>query len=482
MRDNTTIIKLLLVDDDEDDFLLTKDYLSDIETQQFEIDWAFSFDNAVEKIKNKQYDLCFFDFLLGSKTGLDLLKAGTDHGLKAPVILLTGKGDKRIDVEAMSLGAFDYLVKSDLDADKLERCIRYALERANTLSTLRESERKYRNIFDQTKEAIFTARLDGTFNYFTPSTAELFGYTEEELYRLKSYSVFVHAADRRQFINKLESEGEISDFEVLLETKFGEKKQCSIHCNRQLDSDGNPYYLGIIHDITARKKDERDSLLYQKMAATGRLVRTLAHEVRNPLTNINLSIEQMEVDFEEDAEDAKFFIDIIRRNSQRINDLISELLNTSRPSEVTFSRYTLQEILDSTIEQAIDRINLKNIQLITDYSSDIWIDVDKAKIQIALLNIIINAVEAMKEGEGILIIKATQRSKFAIVTIEDNGVGISQEHIDRLFEPYFTSKNNGIGLGLAATLNIIQSHKARVEVDSELEKGTKFTITFTQVS
>lgn len=473
-------IKLLLVDDDEDDFLLTSDYLKDIEGQQFDIDWAFSFDNAIEKIKKKQYDLCFFDFLLGSKTGIDLLRAGIEHGLKSPVILLTGKGDQRIDVEAMTLGAFDYLVKSELDSEKLERCIRYSLERASTLSTLRESERKYRNIFDQTKEAIFTARLDGTFNYFTPSTAELFGYTEEELYRLKSYSVFVRADDRRQFITQLESQGEISDFEVLLETKFGEKKQCSIHCNRQLDSDGNPYYLGIIHDITARKKEERDSLLFQKMAATGRLVRTLAHEVRNPLTNINLSIEQMEVDFED--EDAKFFIDIIRRNSQRINDLITELLNTSRPSEVTFSRYNLQEILESTVEQAIDRINLKNIKLLCDYPTDIWIDVDKTKIQIALLNIIINAVEAMNEGEGILKIHAIQRNKFAIVTIEDNGVGISQEHIERLFEPYFTSKNNGIGLGLAATLNIIQSHKARVEVESEVGQGTKFIISFTLAS
>ncbi|MBB6001993.1 hybrid sensor histidine kinase/response regulator [Arcicella rosea] len=478
MRDST--IKLLLVDDDEDDFLLTSDYLKDIEGQKFDIDWAFSFDNAIEKIKKKQYDLCFFDFLLGSKTGIDLLRVGIEHGLKSPVILLTGKGDQRIDVEAMTLGAYDYLVKSELDSEKLERCIRYALERASTLSTLRESERKYRNIFDQTKEAIFTARLDGTFNYFTPSTAELFGYTEEELYQLKSYSVFVRAHDRRQYINQLEADGEISDFEVLLETKFGEKKQCSIHCNRQLDSDGVPYYLGIIHDITARKKEERDALLFQKMAAAGRLVRTLAHEVRNPLTNINLSIEQMEVDFED--EDAKFFIDIIRRNSQRINDLITELLNTSRPSEVTFSRYTLKEILDSTIEQAIDRINLKNIKLSCNYAADIWIDVDKAKIQIALLNIIINAVEAMTEGEGILKIYATQRSKSVVITIEDNGIGISHEHLERLFEPYFTSKNNGIGLGLAATLNIIQSHKARVEVESEVGKGTKFIISFTMVS
>jgi two-component system sporulation sensor kinase C len=232
----------------------------------------------------------------------------------------------------------------------------------------------------------------------------------------------------------------------------------------------------LIQDITTRKKEERDNLLFEKMAATGRLVRTLAHEVRNPLTNINLSLDQMGEDFEE--EDAKFFLDIIRRNSQRINDLITELLNTSRPSEVIFSRLNLREVLESTIELAIDRINLKGITLIQNFSDDIVLDLDKSKISIAFLNIIINAVEAMQEGKGILTIDTTLNSKNAIVTIKDNGIGISQEHISRLFEPYFTSKNNGIGLGLAATLNIIQSHKARVEVDSEMGKSTTFIITF----
>jgi signal transduction histidine kinase len=181
-------------------------------------------------------------------------------------------------------------------------------------------------------------------------------------------------------------------------------------------------------------------------------------------------------DFED--EDAKFFLDIIRRNSQRINDLITELLNTSRPSEVVFSRHNLTDVLESTIEQAIDRINLKGITLLKNFTPDIWLELDKSKIQIAFLNIIINAVEAMKEGEGVLQITTSVMNKSALVVIKDNGVGISQEHIGRLFEPYFTSKNNGIGLGLAATLNIIQSHKARVEVESDLGKSTTFVITF----
>jgi signal transduction histidine kinase len=302
------------------------------------------------------------------------------------------------------------------------------------------------------------------------------GYDEKELYTQKIYTLFVKSEYREKLFTTLEEKGEISNYEVFLNTKSGEKKQCLIHCNRQLDGEGLPYYLGIIQDITTRKKEERDFLLFEKMAATGRLVRTLAHEVRNPLTNINLSLDQMGEDFND--EDSKFFLDIIRRNSQRINDLITELLNTSRPSEVVFSRLDLQEVLESTIELAIDRINLKGITLIKKFTKDIVVDLDKSKIQIAFLNIIINAVEAMKEGQGILTIKTFLTSKNAVLTIRDNGIGISQEHIGRLFEPYFTSKNNGIGLGLAATLNIIQSHKARVEVESEMGKCTTFIITF----
>lgn len=469
-------IKLLLVDDDEDDFYLTSDYLNDIVGQSFEIDWAYSFDNALEKLRQKTYDLCFFDFLLGVKTGLDLLKVAVKEGLKAPVILLTGKGDQKIDIQAMTLGAYDYLVKSELDSEKLERCIRYSLDRANTLATLRESEKKYRNIFDKTKESIFATQMDGTFRYFTPSTVELLGYEESELYHHTLYALLAKSEDREKISAILEKEGEVSNYEVFLNTKLGERKQCLIHCNRQLDGEGNPYYLGIIQDITTRKKEERDFLLYEKMAATGRLVRTLAHEVRNPLTNINLSLDQMREDFQD--EDSKFFLDIIRRNSQRINDLITELLNTSRPSEVVFSRLDLQEVLESTIELAIDRINLKGITLVRNFSSGIVLDLDKSKIQIAFLNIIINAVEAMEEGKGILTISTFLNNKNAVLTIKDNGIGISQEHISRLFEPYFTSKNNGIGLGLAATLNIIQSHKARVEVESEIGKCTTFIITF----
>jgi signal transduction histidine kinase len=103
---------------------------------------------------------------------------------------------------------------------------------------------------------------------------------------------------------------------------------------------------------------------------------------------------------------------------------------------------------------------------------------DKEKTKIAFLNIIVNAIEAMDKNNGELTITILSSADFHQVQIKDNGCGMSTENTTRLFEPYFTTKRNGMGLGLAATLAIFQSHKAEIEVSSKLNEGTTFTITF----
>jgi signal transduction histidine kinase len=109
-----------------------------------------------------------------------------------------------------------------------------------------------------------------------------------------------------------------------------------------------------------------------------------------------------------------------------------------------------------------------------------FIRADKEKLKIALLNIIINAIEAIDNTKGELTISLVQNEESYSLDISDNGCGIPQENLSKLFEPYFTSKRNGIGLGLASTLNIIQAHNASIEVKSKVGAGTTFIITFNQ--
>lgn len=216
----------------------------------------------------------------------------------------------------------------------------------------------------------------------------------------------------------------------------------------------------------------------EKFAATGRIARTIAHEIRNPLTNINLAIEQIKTDLPQETDDLNLLFDMVTRNSNRINQLITDLLNSTKFSELDYNTVSLCSIMDEALELAKDRIVLNNMQLERDYINKVCsVSADAEKLRIAFLNIIVNAIEAMENGKGILRIGIKQQQEKYIITIADNGTGMDHEALGHVFEPYFTSKSKGTGLGLTNTQNIILNHKGNIMVESELQKGTIFSIT-----
>jgi len=472
-------VNILIIDDDEDDFFITSEYLRQIQEYDLKIDWCYRFNDAVQRLQERGYDMYFVDYRLGAKTGLDFLKEAVRLGREEPIVLLTGKGNKDLDIEALQMGATDYLVKTELTTDKLERCIRYSLERTAYLKALRANEKKYRNIFELSKDAVFTADRQLIFKDMNLATSILLGYEKEELIGKSVYSLVADDLDKKILERLITDEGEVNDIELEFVTKSEEKKTCIFSVTATADG-SDAYYQGLIHDITNLKRAEKANLMIEKLGATGRLVRTLAHEVRNPLNNINMSVEQLMQTVEEaPADDSPVFLDIIQRNSKRIGDIITELLDTSRPTELVFEKCTLQTIMDESISEAIDRITLQHVNMQIRYHNDpCFIMANKEKLKIAFLNIIINAVEAVESHTGEIGISVDSVKDAHVVTIRDNGCGIPEENISRLFEPYFTSKRNGMGLGLAATLNILQSHKATVDVTSILKQGTTFIITF----
>ena len=417
------------------------------------------------------------DYLLGAKNGLDLLKEAIHNQCEEPIILLTGKGNQEIDIEAMQAGAIDYLVKSELNVEKLERSIRYALERSASIKALKINERKFRNIFEKSRDAVFLADENLVFREVNPAVSELFSYTKKQLCALSLLDLLFNPSDRLKLKDTLANIGEIEDKEIEFQTASGEKRIGILSLSREAHAVDQNHFQGIIHDITNLKKAERATLQAEKLSATGRLVQTLAHEVRNPLNNINLSVEGLVPAMQDDEN--KTYLDIIIRNSHRINDLISELLNSSRPADIIMVKTVLQKVIDQSLSAAMDRIKLKKIQLQLSFPQEpAYIMSDAQKLGIAFLNIIINAIEAMSPESGKLRIAIDSEGETFKVSITDNGSGISEENLSRLFEPYFTSKKEGLGLGLAATLNIIQSHKASVEVQSKPGQGTNFVLTF----
>ena len=471
------ILNILIVEDDEDDFLLINDYIKELPAWKCEVKWIYRYDEALDELCKNNYTICFSDYRLGAKNGIDLIRDIQSRSCNTHVILLTGRGNYEIDIEATKAGAFDYLIKADLDVDKLERTIRYALERINNLQKIRDSERKYRSIFEKSKDIVFLASPDSTILNINYAVTDILELSVEESIVKKITGFFNSASSRDFFINTLLKDGEIENYEVELVTSQQLIKTCLISASIELDSKGDTYMQGIIHDITNLKKVETATLQAEKLAASGRFIRTLAHEVRNPLNNINLSVENLLEQMV--SEDDKTYLEIIQRNGKRINDLITELLQSSRPADMNFQPVSLHAVLQNVINSVQDRVLLRKIRInfATPDTGSI-IKADSPKLEMAILNIVINAIEAVKDESGLIEILLQTHNKHAIVTISDNGCGISAESKSKLFEPYFTSKRNGMGLGLATTLTILQAHNAGIEVDSEIDHGTTFRIVF----
>jgi PAS domain S-box-containing protein len=472
------VIRVCLVDDDEDDFILTKEIFNEIPNQRYHVEWVPTYEQAIKLLCKEKFDVFLVDFRLGEFTGIDFLNEAKRLNAPEPIIILTGKGNQDIDMEAMRSGAADYLVKDKIDANSLERAIRYSLQQARSLQTIKENEIKYRNVFEKTKDVIYITKKSGKFIDINDSATPLFGYTKEEFMNMNASELYANPADREKFEELIAQNGTVKDFEVELVNVNKEKLYCLLSAGIHTALDENEeLYIGIIHDLTRRRKAEIEMMNFEKFAVTGRLARTIAHEVRNPLTNIHLAVEQLRAE-NESNEDSQMYIDIIKRNSTRINQLITELLDSSKPTHLDFAKHRISDILNETLDMAIDRIRLKEITLEKNYESDCEIIVDKEKIKIALLNIIINAVEAVKDRTGKLIIHSYSKENKCIVKITDNGAGITQENINRLFEPFFSNKTKGMGLGLTTTQNIIINHRGTIEVESEENKGTTFAITF----
>jgi signal transduction histidine kinase len=208
-----------------------------------------------------------------------------------------------------------------------------------------------------------------------------------------------------------------------------------------------------------------------------RLFTALAHEVRNPLTNINLAVDMLA--FVVNDDEPKLYLDIIRRSSVRINQLVFDLLKQKESDKAEGNSYSMHQLLDDVLEVSADRIRLKNITVRKEYAlQDKQILMEKDRISMALTNIVINAIEAMSLKNGELRLIESQVDGHYCLQIGDNGCGIPAEHLQQIFHPYFTRKPGGLGLGLSTTWDILHANHIEMSVESKEGEGTCFTLLF----
>ncbi len=358
-------------------------------------------------------------------------------------------------------------------------------ERKRTEEALRESEEKYRVLVENASDAIVVAR-DDMLCFVNSRTIEVSGYSEEELIS-NPFIAMVHPQDRdmvqQNYIQRLRGKTAPVDYAFRCLHKDGSLIWVELSAVR-ISWEGMPATLNFLRDITEKHRLEEELLKAQKLEAIGVLAGGIAHDFNNYLTSImgNVSLAKTDVSQNdtiypllEDAEKA----------SERAKALTRRLLTFSKGGAPVKEVTTIS---DAIFDCATFTLSGSKVGCKFDLSTDLWpVKIDVGQINQVIQNIIINADQAMPGG-GTIRIRAVnitigmnhglplQPGKYVLLSFQDSGLGITEEDLNKIFDPYFTSKKNGSGLGLTTAYSIIKKHEGHITVDSQVGIGTKFSV------
>ncbi|WP_081773159.1 PAS domain S-box protein [Bacillus sp. EB01] len=306
---------------------------------------------------------------------------------------------------------------------------------------------------------------------------EISGYSREELIG-RDHSILNSGYHSKEFFKDLWrtiGQGNVWKGEIKNSAKDGTSYWVDTTIVPFLNDKGKPYqYLAIRNDITERKKTEEMLHRQDKLAAVGQLAAGVAHEIRNPLTSMKGYAEFLQLD-EKDPERLEF-LNIILDEIDRVNGIVEDFMVLAKPKAVELEEKNVVPVLRNVVSLLEFEARKKNVRLHFDCNSEIiQIECDENRLKQVFLNFIKNGIEAMPNG-GDLHVKTVIVQGNVQISIQDTGVGIPEEKLKKLGEPFYTTKKNGNGLGLMVSFKIIESHNGKVFVESEQNKGTTFNI------
>lgn len=215
----------------------------------------------------------------------------------------------------------------------------------------------------------------------------------------------------------------------------------------------------------------------ERLATLGTMVATVSHEIKSPLGIVRSTAEILEKRIKKIAPGNEHLASIIIDETTRLNDIVLEFLDFARPQKMQLRVAEIENVLDRILRFVNSEMKANNIKLITDFAPDLPKTIlDEDAFYRAVLNIVMNALQAMKEGGELQITTENLGKDGLSIAIKDNGRGISEENQSQIFTPFFTDRHKGTGLGLAITKNIIENHGGEIELVSEVDKGSCFTI------
>jgi PAS domain S-box-containing protein len=360
----------------------------------------------------------------------------------------------------------------------------HLLANAQLFEQVSESEERYRQIFESTLDGLYRSTPEGRLVTVNPALAGMLGYGgAEELIGANLFDdLFVERPPAIRLINELGERGQALDVECDLRRASGATMPARVSIRVVTDkADNRTYHLGIVKDITEQKRLSEQLIISERLAVIGELVAGVAHEVRNPLFGITTTLSALARRLE-GREAVKPFLDVVMTEVEHLNHLMEQLLEHSRPARLDGADISgvIREVLGEFSRQARDKHVAVSFEP-SDRAPDMRFD--RRKMHGVFANLLDNALQHTRPGGRISVVMGQgagepfREGKREIhIEFSDTGAGIAPENLNKVFEPFFTTRAAGTGLGLAIVRKAIHDHGGTIAVRSEPQKGTTFII------
>jgi PAS domain S-box-containing protein len=489
-------LKLVIIEDDEAHFQLIKRAVikayPDVSIHYFQ-----EAAGCLERLDEIKPDLVIADYLLPGMNGIEFLESLNREKRDIPVIIITGQGDENIAIQAMKLGAWDYLVKSGDFFTLIPSVIGKVAREWKLKESLQGSQRRFREIFSQSPIGIAVFDQNGLLVEANKSCMDIFGVPD--FFHMKGFKL-IDAPNAPPELKERLLKGETVryeapfDFDKVDEPELFERDRSGMAyleivvtpMEGGTDRSASGYLIQI-QDITRRKlaEEEKKELQVQRMESIFTLAGGIAHDFNNALSGITGNIELLKMDLP-NMGGIDGYVESMSNAAQRMVHLTEQLLAYARGGKYWPTKTSLSKFVEETLPMIQHKIP-SAICVRTNLAGNISsVEADRTQMHMVLSAVVTNAAEAI-EGQGQIIIRTSNKEidegvakynpglkpgRYSCLTVQDDGKGMDAETKRKIFEPFFTRKFHGRGLGMAAVYGIVKNHGGWISVESQLGKGT----------
>jgi signal transduction histidine kinase len=474
--------KVLVIDDNQIVNKVIADYLKEY---GFIVGQAYDGPSAIEMFEKEKHDLVFLDYRMPEMDGMEVLKEIKNLDANAFVIFMTGEGSEDVAVTAMKSGAVDYLTKPISYLGLAHLAGKWIKEHDLLLENIKlkaisEAHKNYIvSITETLGEAVITTDPLGRINFMNSTAIRLWGATGSP--SGQDIGTLFHNVHRDIFteLNSALDEG-IDRYEV--ECLFKRLDGCTfpgfMTASRLNIDPYHDYIVVVVRDLSDIDEMRRRMINTEKLASLGKVVEGVAHEIRNSLTSLGGFSRRLGKVIQDSGE-PKLYLDYIMDDVRRLENVIQEIeeyVNYTKIHKPQFVQLDIRVVIDEAIQQIFANGAFPGIRYMVNTPDGLpHIQADRGFMIEAFGNLIKNACEAMGL-EGLLEINVEIDPEYMVVDLIDTGKGISPDEIKEIFNPFFTTKQKGAGVGLTKVYMILEEHGGYITVKSTVGKGTRMRV------